>query len=405
MILKLAWRNLWRNKRRTFITMASVAFAVILAVTMRSFQIGTYARIVDNLVGSYTGFVQIHEKGYWDDQTIDNVFPMDDSLVMKVRSTEGVTGLVPRLESFALASSYEATKGMAVIGIDPEAEDKMTALKDKVVVGEYLASNDDGILIGTGVAEYLTIGVGDTLVLLGQGYHGVSAAGKYPVRGIVKFGAPEMNERMVYLSLVQTQQLFGAPNMLTSLSLNIDDVADSKLIAEQITQKIDTAEYEVMPWEELLPELQQTIEADNGSSLIMIGILYMIIGFGMFGTMLMMLAEREYEFGILVSIGMKQLKLGITVVLESVIIGLLGTALGFALSIPVVAYYTFNPILLTGGMAESYEGFGFEPVMVATLDPWIFVSQTILVLILTLALAIYPLVAIYRIDHLKATRR
>lgn len=405
MILKLAWRNLWRNKRRTFITMASVAFAVILAVAMRSFQIGTYARIVDNLVGSYTGFVQIHEKGYWDDQNIDNVFQLNKDLMDEVRATEGVTALVPRLESFALASSEDATKGMAVIGIDPEAEDGMTKLKDKVVEGEYLSTDDDGILIGTGVAEYLTIGVGDTLVLLGQGYHGVSAAGKYPVRGILKFGAPEMNERMVYLTLGQTQTLFGAPDMLSSLSLDVDNTAESVSIAQSIASKLDTAEYEVMPWEELLPELQQTIEADNGSSLIMIGILYMIIGFGMFGTMLMMLAEREYEFGILVSIGMKQLKLAMTVVLESVIIGLLGTALGFALSIPVVAYYTFNPIHLTGGMAESYEGFGFEPVMVATLDPGIFISQTILVLILTLLLAIYPMVAIYRLDHLKATRR
>ena len=405
MILKLAWRNLWRNKRRTFITMASVAFAVILAVTMRSFQIGTYARIVDNLVGSYTGFVQIHEKGYWDDQNIDNVFPMNDTLMAKVEATDGVTGLVPRLESFALASYKDAIKGMAVIGIEPDAEDNMTSLKDKLVEGDYLSQTDDGILVGTGVAEYLSLGVGDTLVLLGQGYHGVSAAGKYAVRGILKFGTPEMNERMVYLTLGQTQTLFGAPDMLTSLSLNVEDAGDSKLIANSIAAEVDTSVYEVMPWEELLPELQQTIEADNGSSLIIIGVLYMIIGFGMFGTMLMMLAEREYEFGILVSIGMKQLKLGATVVLESVVIGLLGTALGFALSIPVVAYYTYNPIQLTGGMAESYEGFGFEPVMVATLDPWIFVSQTILVLILTLALAIYPLVAIYRIDHLKATRR
>lgn len=405
MILKLAWRNLWRNKRRTFITMASVAFAVILAVAMRSFQIGTYARIVDNLVGSYTGFVQIHKQGYWDDQNIDNVFQLKSDLMNEVRAIEGVTALVPRLESFALASSEDATKGMAVIGIDPVAEDGMTKLKGKIVEGDYLSANDDGILIGTGVAEYLTIGVGDTLVLLGQGYHGVSAAGKYPVRGILKFGAPEMNERMVYLSLGQTQTLFGAPDMLTSISLNVDNTSESELIAKNIAAKLDTAEYEVMPWEELLPELQQTIEADNGSSLIMIGILYMIIGFGMFGTMLMMLAEREYEFGILVSIGMKQLKLASTVVLESVIIGLLGTALGFALSIPVAAYYTYNPIQLTGGMAESYESFGFEPVMVATLDPWIFISQTILVLILTLVLSIYPMIAIYRLDHLKATRR
>lgn len=405
MILKLAWRNLWRNKRRTSITMASVAFAVVLAVAMRSFQIGTYARIVDNLVGSYTGFVQIHDKGFWDDQNIDNVFLMNDTIMAKVQAKEGVTGIVPRLESFALASSKDATKGMAVIGIDPEAEHNMTGLNDKIVEGSYLTQNDDGILIGTGVAEYLTLSVGDTLVLLGQGYHGVSAAGKYPVRGILKFGAPEMNERMVYLTLPQTQALFGAPNMLTSLSLNIETASESIPIANAIAAEIDTAEYEVMPWEELLPELQQTIEADNGSSLIMIGILYMIIGFGMFGTMLMMLAEREYEFGILVSIGMKQLKLGATVVLESVIIGLLGTALGFALSIPVVAYYTYNPILLTGGMAESYEGFGFEPVMVAALDPGVFISQTVLVLILTLALSAYPLVAIYRLDHLKATRR
>lgn len=404
MLLKLAWRNLWRNKRRTFITMASVIFAVLLAVFMRSMQEGSYARILENVVGGYTGFIQVHKAGYWDDQVIDNVFTPPADLQMQLSDNELVKGVAPRLESFALVASDSMTKGVMVMGIDPAAEDRRSDLASKVVEGQYFNQDDKTILVAQGLAEQLEVSVGDTLVLLGQGYHGVSAAGKYAIAAIARFGNPDMNRNITYLPLATAQELYGAPGMLSSLNINLYDMDDTDEVVEQIRAKL-SKDYEVMGWKEIMPDLKQALEADESSGKIVLGILYLIIGFGVFGTILMMIAEREYEFGILISIGMKHIKLGFIVVLETMMIAIMGTLGGFVLSIPFVLYFRFNPWYLTGSMQEASENFGFEAVMITSTDPAIFVEQSVVVLALVLVLAFYPLISISRLDPIKAMKR
>ena len=131
--LKLAWRNIWRNRRRTLITAASIFFAVLFAILMRSFQLGSYDHMIHNAVESYTGYIQVHDFNYEDEKTIDHSFPYSDTLLEKVRSTSNVTYAVPRLESFALASFGTQTKGALVLGVDPVAENKLTNASSKLV--------------------------------------------------------------------------------------------------------------------------------------------------------------------------------------------------------------------------------------------------------------------------------
>src|ERR1035438_1735805 len=143
-LLKLAWRNIWRNKRRTLLTTASILFALFFALTLLSLQKGTYSHMFNNIVQVYTGFIQIHKNGYWNDKDINNTFRGSDSLVKVIDNIENVSEAVPRLESFALASSGQETKGIAVVGTAPEKEDRMTHLKKKLISGKYLETNDEG---------------------------------------------------------------------------------------------------------------------------------------------------------------------------------------------------------------------------------------------------------------------
>lgn len=404
MLLKLAWRNLWRNKLRTAITTAAVLFAVVLAVLMRSMQLGTYDRILNNMVSHFMGHIQVHKNGYWDDQTIDNVFTDNQQLIDSLKAYPNVENVVPRLESFALAATGNITKGVMVMGVSPQAETQMTGVAKQVVDGNYITADDDGILISEGLASYMKLQVADTLVMLGQGYHGVSAAGKYPIRGIVKLSNPDMNKATVYLPLAQAQTFYGAPGMVSSIALLIKKFDDAGVVTDQLRGYLGK-QYEIMSWDEMMPDIKQAIEGDNASGIIMISVLYVIISFGIFGTILMMIAERQYEFGILISIGMKKFKLGITVVTETIIIVLMGTFTGFLLSIPIVTYFKYHPIFLTGQMKQSQEFFGFEAVMQASNDPGIFITQTTVVLAVSLLLCIYPLISISRIDPIKAMRR
>ena len=222
MYLKLAWRNIWRNKRRSFITIGSITFAVLLACVMRSMQLGSYERMIENAARFYTGYIQLHENGYWEEKTIDRSFDFDPALLEMVEQTDGVDLGVPRVESFALAAYGTKTKGSMVLGMDPSKEDGLTRIKEKLVEGEYLTNDDNGVLIAEGLAKYLKIGIGDTLVLLGQGYHGSNAAGLFPVKGIAKFPVPTQNDQTIYLSLSKAQWFYGVDNQITSLSLVVD---------------------------------------------------------------------------------------------------------------------------------------------------------------------------------------
>lgn len=404
MIFKLAWRNIWRNKRRTYITIASILFAVTLSALMESLQKGAWDNMIGNVVNYYFGYAQIHQNGYWEDQSIDKAFALNDELASQIKEIPEVKNILPRIESFALASTGNNTHGALVVGIDPKVEDRMTELKSRIVMGAYLQSDDRAVLIGEGLAEQLDMSIGDTLVLVSQGYHGVNAAGKYAIKGLVRFGSPELSKQMVYLPLSEAQWFYGATGLLTSVALHIENADDIPGVMKKLKTKLDLEAYEVMDWQEMLPDLVQAKALDSAGNYIVYFILYLIIAFGIFGTILMMTKEREYEFGVLISIGMRRLKLSLTVWLEVIILGIMGAMLGIILSIPVVGYFYVNPIRFSGEYATMLEKYGFEPIFPATFNPSIFITQAIIVFILTALLALYPLLKIKRLQPVEAMR-
>ncbi|MBD3239591.1 MAG: FtsX-like permease family protein [Chitinivibrionales bacterium] len=404
MLFTLAWRNLWRNRRRTLITAASVFVAVVLSLAMRSMQIGSYDKMVRDVVENYTGYVQVHARGYWDDKTIENTFATDSALMRTVRRTEGVTGVVPRLESFALASAGVRTRGVQVVGIAPRTETSLTGLREKVAQGTYLETGDTAALVTEGLAEYLRLTVGDTIVLLGQGYRGVSAAAKFAVGGIVDLASPELNDRTVYLPLEAAQYMYAAPDRLTSLALDIADYRDASEVASRLRDALESDRYEVMVWSEMLTQLVQQIRADNAGGIIMIGILYMIIAFGIFGTVTMMTAERRREFGVVLAVGMQRRDLSVMLFVETVFIAILGVAAGIVASIPLLAYFAANPIRLTGDLATTMIEFGIEPVLPWSMDPSIFVNNGMVVLIVAVLCSLYPYFVIRGLEVPSALR-
>lgn len=404
MYLKLAWRNIWRNKRRSLITIGSITFAVLLACSMRSMQLGSYDRMVENAVRFYMGYIQIHQDGYWDDKTIDNSFANDEGLIDQVAAVEGVEEVVPRVESFALASYGQKTKGGMVLGVDPEREDALTQVSEKIVEGQYLEPTDQSALISEGLAKYLKIGVGDTLVLISQGYHGANAAGIYPVKGIMKFPSPAQNNGTIYLPLKEAQWLYALDDRLTSLALVIDEPKNIDRIINDIRSSVDVERLEVMGWEELMPDLVQSIEIDSISGKVMIWILYAVIGFGMFGTFLMMTAERMYEFGVMMSIGMKRLVMQLTIFIEMLIMSAIGVVAGLGISLPFLVYYYHHPIYFTGESAKAIESFGVEPAYFFSLEPSLFYNQAWVIFVMAFILGFYPLYVIQRLKPVKAMR-
>jgi len=398
----LAWRNIWRNKRRTLISVGSILFAVLFAIAMRSMQLGSYDNMVRNVVRFYTGYAQIHANGYWDEQSLDKSIAWNDSLLVKAQSVNYVERLIPRLESFALASNEGVTRGVLVVGVDPVKEQQLTELHKKVIDGSYFASTDRSLLLTSDLAQNLGASTGDTVVLLGQGYHGASAAGKYVVNGIVKFNNPELNKRFIFMPLAEAQWLFAAEDRITALVV-MTQPKRVNAVTKDLSDKLGD-EYEVMGWRQMLPELVQSIEIDNIGGIIVLWILYIVVGFGIFGTILMMIAERRHEFGVLIAIGMKKMRLATVLIIETILLTILGVVSGMAVSLPLVVYFHFNPIPLSGEMQQVSESYGIEAVLPFSLAPEIFLYQALAVLIIGLIAGLYPLFNIWKLHPSEAMR-
>lgn len=395
---------MWRNRNRTLISMAAIFFAVLLSVLTSSLKDGIFENLVKNVVSFYTGYVQVHKQGYWDEQILDNSFEINAAIEQKIVQHKNIDVVTYRLESFALASAKDVTKGSMVVGIQPEKEDQVTFLSHKLIQGRYITNHDTDVLLANGLATRLKLLVGDTILLIGQGYHGATAAGKYPVKGIVKFGSPELNDKALFMPLAAAQDFYDANGMATSLVLSLKNTKGLDPAAAGVRSKLG-AGYEVMTWSDMIPEVKQHIEADSNNLRYIQGILYMLICFGIFGTLLMMMVERKFEMGMLVAIGLKKNKLIILLMIESVFTVLAGCMLGIIASIPLVYYLNSHPIRIGGETAKAYERFGFEAVFPASVEASNFIYQGLIVLSIGLLLSLYPMFRVLRLNPVTAMKR
>jgi len=278
-------------------------------------------------------------------------------------------------------------------------------LNERIVSGAYLNKGEDAVVIGEGLAEKMKLEIGDTIVLISQGYRGVNAAGKYPVKGIVSFGAPDMSAKMIYMPLKTAQWFYGATDLLTTVVLNVPDKYAAELAISNLNTSLDTATtYDVLGWQEMMPELVEMKAMKESSNVITVFILYFIVSFGIFGVILMMTKERQREFGVLLSIGMKRRQLAIIIWIETIFLGFLGAVIGIAISYALMYHFYLNPIPLTGDMAKAYADFGIEAKLCVSIDWDIFYTQGIIVMFITTILALYPCFQIWKMKPVEAMR-
>ncbi len=404
MYLKLAWRNIWRNKRRTLITVSSVMFAVVFALFLESLERGAHNVMIDNMTQFHTGYIQVQDYRFEDEPSLDNAFYYDDELSDQVIGLESVEYTIPRIETFMLAAGAEATRGAFVMGVEVDREDRLNNLKERLTEGRFFEPNDGTAVVTEGLANRLNLAVGDSLVLLGQGRFGMTASGLYEISGLLRHPTREMNNQLVYLSLPDAQWLLSADDHITALLVTPNRVRDTESIARQLRSELENEELAVFTWRELIPELVEALEFDQAQSRLMMGILYVVIGFGIFGTILTMTLERMREFGILLSVGMQRIKLALVVFIETFFITIMGVLAGFVLGIIPILYFYFNPIELGGEMEEVVAEFGVEPIMPTAIAPDIFLWQGLMVFILTTIICLYPTIKILTLKILEASK-
>lgn len=402
--IKMAWRNVWRNRRRTLITTSSIFMAVLLSIVMGAMQKGSYEQMIQNSVGSFVGHAQIQHELFMDEPSLDNGFELRQELIRSLERVEGIKAVIPRIDSYALAADGDRSRATMVIGVDPVREKYLSDPESRLISGTYFENGDMGILVSEGLATYLNVAVADSVILLGQGYRGLSANGIFPVKGIIRFGIPELNRGIIYLTLEQAQALYGAEDLVTSIAIIAENPSRLTGIFSVITPLL-TDNLVVHDWKTLMPEIVQAIEVDYVSSFFMLAILYMVVGFGILGTVLMMTAERRYEFGVMISIGTPRSMVAWIFILEMFVIAMLGVASGTFMALPVVLWYHYNPIYFTGDTAQTLLEFGMEPFLRFSTDPSTFFLHAGIVFTMTLLISLYPVLHVKRLEPVKAMRR
>jgi len=406
MIIKIAWRNIFRNKKRTLITIGSIFIALFLIILMRGMQFGFYENLIKTVVESYSGYIEIHDKDYWENQSLNNSMIVDKQLLNEINEIKGVENVLERIKAFSLASSNDKIKGILINGVNIQDEKLIVDWNKRMVSGTLNFNGSNQVVIGKGISKYFNLNLKDTLVLFGQGYQGMMAAGKYEIIGIVDLKNPKLNDLGVFMDIDVTRRYISSDRIVTHLVIDKEENYDAEKLASKIRKNLSN-DFEVLSWKKTLPDLDQTITADSAGGLIMVYILYIVVCFGMFGTVIMMTEERRYEFGVLISLGMSRLKLSSVVLFEILILSLLGVLLAIIFTRPILIYFNNNPIdmsKLADGMSDALAKFGFDPIFPFSISWDIPLTHGLFIFIVSILMSLYPIIKIYKLNSVKSMK-
>ncbi len=405
MLLKLAWRNIWRNKRRSVITLAAVVFATVMAIAMRGIQKGTYALNIKSAVEMFSGYLQIQEKNYLDNPSLTSSFVMNKNIKDALKTTKGVLGYAPRIYADGLISYKDNSRGAAIFGIEPDKEKNVTTFVQNINSGKFFTSDSSNeVVIGDQLLKNLDAKIGDHIVLLAQGYDGTLGNQKYKIVGTVKLGIQELESAIIFMGLRSAQSLLAMGDRVNVVAIKADNLNHINEISTALNNYIKNPELKILSWNKVNPELEQAIQMDNVSGILFLGILIVIVAFGILNTVLMSVLERFREFGVVLALGMPQVNLTYLVYIETIIITVISLIIGNILGCAVNYYLIIHPIVFGGEIQKLYEIYHFLPQIKSTLQPDIFFNVSISILIISFFSCLYPAYKVYRLEPLKGIR-
>lgn len=394
-IIKLAWRNLWRNKRRTLITISSICFGLVLAIVFIGLGDGTYGTMIDSAARLGSGHVTLENPEYRKSLLTRLTLQSIDEVIKRFEGLREIEGWAPRILGQAMLSTSYGSVGTAFIGVDPEQEKGTTLFIDKIIEGTYLKDSDGrGALIGRKMAERLKVSIGSKMVITANNLHGEIAAELLKVVGIFDTGSDMIDGYVCQISLNRARKLLGMnQGEVTQLAIFLSNQRDTDGVIEKLKKNLsDFNEVAVLSWREVMPELASYVELDGGSNYIFQIVIFIIIAAGILNTILMSVLERQFEFGVLLSLGMNPLSLLFLVLTESILLGLLGVTVGTALGLVCNQYFTVKGFDMTLFTPENVDisGVALDPIIYSDLYPDHLIIIVVLVFLMTILVGVYP---------------
>ena len=405
--LALAWKNLWRNRRRTLITLTALSFSLMLIQGFHNLSHGVYSAMIDSGVRAGSGHLVVYHQGYLESRDEKLTFN-PGPLVEQISRIAGVEAVLPRLYLPGLAQSSRESRGILLTGVDPQVEKKVNPFLRHLPDKQWLSSSDGReAILGSRLLKELQLKPGNKFVVTMQHQSGELVSEMFRVHGVVKTGIKSIDKSLLMVGRERAARLAGAEGTVHELAIVLDSQADDQPVFPQLLSLLRTHKALVgMTWEQAMPNLYNAIRLDYASQQFIFVIMLLIVTIGVINTLLMSVMERFREFGVILAVGASTMRLRLLVVIEALLLGVAAMLVGTLLGSLLTWYLQAVGIDMRNFVSETLEfgGVVFDPIMRATWDLFWMLKISFYLLLLSLAAAVYPAVKAGRISPAAAMR-
>lgn len=394
-------RNLWRVRRRTWLTSGGVAFAVFIMVFAWSMQVGSFTVMIDNATSLLTGHLQVKQASYVDDPSVRNTLGGARRLLEVLDAIPGVRAAAPRAVAYALVSGDDRSFGAQVMGVDPDRERRLSDIPDRIAAGRYLSGPSDAV-VGVLLARNLAVGVGDELVILGSTKEGGVAALAVTVAGLVETAIDDLDRTLLQVDLGTFQDAFGLEDEVHLVAVNVAGIDAADTMARRVEERLPPG-IVVETWSELMPELEQMVSVKQAGQRVFFAILALLMAFSVFNTFAMTVYERTRELGMLLAVGMRPGRIIVMLQLEATLMCLLGIGIGALVSVALIGTLGRTGIPL-GDVGEVLRQYHMPERIYPTLATGTLVIAPLLMFVAVQVAALIPTLRIRRLRPVDALR-
>lgn len=388
MIIKIAWRNIWRNKTRSLVVIGSIVVGVwaLLAGTgfMNGFMVSYSADMIEHDISN----LQVHNPNFKTDFDINYYIHDGQIKAHEIREWEGVVGATSRVISNGMISSPQKANGVQIRGIDPENEAIVTGIDSMLIEGAYFKGvKRNPIIIGSKMAENLKVKIRSKVVLTFTDGNGDVTAGAFRVVGIIKSSSLNINELYAFVRQSDISPLLDIDGEVHEIAVLTEKQFDENTILEKYKNKYPDDLTET--WREIAPELEFMQEIYGNMLYVLMSIIMVALIFGIVNTMLMAVLERTKELGVLMAIGMNKIRVYFMIVFETIFLALIGAPIGLAIGALNIGYYSSRGVDLSD-YSEGLEAFGYSSILYPYLENNVYPIVTIAVIITAIIASLYP---------------
>ncbi|MBT4792313.1 MAG: ABC transporter permease [Halobacteriovoraceae bacterium] len=395
MLLKLAWRNIFRNRTRTRLTVGMMVFGYVLFSFFLALGDGVYDSIIEQFIDANTGEAQVHYKDYLSEPRVYKSIPNYNQIISILILNKNIQSASPRIKGNALGFYQKKTFGVSIVGVDFEKELATTTLGNRVTEG-VIPTLKNEIIIGGKVAKILKLSVGDTLVLISSGADGSIANDKFIVTAVINPAEGGADDHKVYMTLSMAQDFYSLGGRVHEIMLRTKGKSSLAKASIRLPPHLTLSS-----WQQVESDFYRAMQADKKGDAIGRFIIIFLVALGVLNTVLMSILDRTREFGVLKAIGTRPTFLAKLIIVETLLLGLLGTLIGFVISLALNIYFSKNGIVLE--TAIEYGGFRFEE-MKATTKLMVFLSPAFVIIVTSFFVSLIPAFRASKIVPVEAMR-